>query len=508
MRRVLMVTVLVLVAACSSREAEPAATPAPGGGGQDWPMFGGTPARNMVNLFAKDLPKDWSVQKGKEAGVKWVARLGSFAYGGPVVAGGRVFVSTNNDNPRDPAVTGDKGVLLCLRASDGEFLWQAVHDKLPGGEVNDYPKVGIVSTPAVEGDRLWYVSNRCEVVCADVRGDPATKKAKTLWSYDMIKELGVFPCQSSTCSPLVVDDLVFVVTGNGVDVGEGHKLPAPKAPSFIALDKNTGKLVWKDSSPGERVMEGQWSNPAAAKVDGKWQVVFPGGDGVLYGFEAATGKRLWKFDCNPKKAVYKAGGRGDRSYIVATPVVWENKVYVGVGDQPEDGDGVGRLWCIDMAKTPKNADKDLSPVGDNFDPRAEVNKDSGLVWHHGGPVTPRPEDGGREFVFGRTVSTVAVHDGLVYAAELAGFLQCLDARTGKKYWEYDFKDGTWCSPCWIDGKVYVGTEAGDLYVFEPGKELTEPRKIAVEGQLKLPPVAAGGVLYVNTGTRLYALAGK
>ena len=82
---------------------------------------------------------------------------------------------------------------------------------------------------------------------------------------------------------------------------------------------------------------------------------------------------------------------------------------------------------------------------------------------------PKPTDGGREYVFGRTISTVAVHDGLVYAAELDGYLHCLDAKTGKKYWEHDLKDGTWCSPYYVDGKVYIGTDDGDLYVFTPAR---------------------------------------
>jgi outer membrane protein assembly factor BamB len=510
MRRVLIAGVLVLGTACAARLPVGGGeiSPAPQGGtAHPWPMFGGTVRRNMVNLVEKGLPESWSTKKGKEANVRWSAKLGGSSYGGPVVAGGRVFVSTNNDAPRDPAVTGDKGVLLCLRASDGEFLWQAVHDKLDNPEANDYPKVGVVSTPVVEGDRLYYVSNRCELVCADVAGEPGTKKAKILWSLDMIGQLGVFPCQASTCSPLIVGDLVFVVTGNGADVGESHKIPAPKAPSFLAVNKQTGKVAWKDSSPGDRIMEGQWSNPVAAEVNGKWQVIFPGGDGVLYAFEAATGKRLWKFDCNPKKSTYKPGGRGNRSYFIATPVVWENKLYVGVGNQPDDGDGVGHLWCIDIAKEPKYPEKDLSPVNDNFDLRAPQNKDSGLVWHHGGPIS-KPEEGGREYVFGRTVSTVSVHDGLVYAAELAGYLQCLDARTGKKYWEYDLKNNTWASPFWIDGKVYLGNDGGEMCVFTAGKELKEPRRIQMEGSLKLPPVAADGVLYINTGNRLHAIAAR
>jgi outer membrane protein assembly factor BamB len=320
-----------------------------------------------------------------------------------------------------------------------------------------------------------------------------------------MKDLTVYPCQLANCSPLIVGDLVFVITGNGVNA-ENFKLPEPKAPSFIAVNKKTGKVAWQSDLPGKNIMEGQWSNPTAGEVKGKMQVIFPGGDGWLYALEPATGKLIWKFDCNPKATTFKPGGRGDRNYVIATPVLWDDKVYVAVGVNPQDGSGVGHLWCIDAAKEPKNADKDLSPVGDNFDPKAEVNKDSGLVWHLGGVILPKPDEG-REYHFGRTISTVAIHDGLLYAAELAGFLSCFDAKTGKKHWEYDMHDFTWCSPYYVDGKVYMGTDS-DLHIFAAGKELKEPKKIAISTGMKVPPVAVNGVLYVNTGTHLYAIAAK
>ncbi len=83
----------------------------------------------------------------------------------------------------------------------------------------------------------------------------------------MIKELNVFPHNMAACCPLIVGDIVFVVTANGVD--EGHiNIPSPDAPSFIALDKNTGKLLWKNNSPGKNIMHGQWSNPTYAEING------------------------------------------------------------------------------------------------------------------------------------------------------------------------------------------------------------------------------------------------
>ncbi len=160
-------------------------------------MLGGTISRNLANATEKNIPGDWSIKtdkKGKEKNIKWSAHLGSVAYGGPVIAGGRIFVGTNNEAPRDPAINGDKGIMMCFRESDGKFLWQAVHDKLPNPDENDYGKTGIASVPAVDGNRLYYVSNRCELVCADVAGDEAAGKAKIVWKLDMIKELDVYPC--------------------------------------------------------------------------------------------------------------------------------------------------------------------------------------------------------------------------------------------------------------------------------------------------------------------------
>ena len=102
----------------------------------DWPMWGGTPDRNLVSSM-KDLPTSWDIKTKKN--IKWVAELGSQAYGNPVVANGVVLVGTNNEAMKDPSIKGDKGVLMAFKESDGSFLWQAVHDKLTAGRANDWP---------------------------------------------------------------------------------------------------------------------------------------------------------------------------------------------------------------------------------------------------------------------------------------------------------------------------------------------------------------------------------
>src|SRR5262245_25603683 len=151
--------------------------------GRDWPMFGGSPQRNMVNLAEKGMPTTWDVEK-KSKNVKWVAETGSRGYGSPVVAGGKVFVATNNEQPRDPKVKGPKAVLMCYREADGKFLWQAAHD-MPPVDAAEGLNDGLCSTPMVAGDRVYYVTPGCEVVCAGVAD------GKPVWRYDMVKQLKV-----------------------------------------------------------------------------------------------------------------------------------------------------------------------------------------------------------------------------------------------------------------------------------------------------------------------------
>ena len=227
--------------------------------------------------------------------------------------------------------------LLCFDVKDGKFLWQHSSEKLPTGRVHDWPLQGICSTPLVEGNRLWFVTSRGEVRCLDTEGfhdgkndGPFTKEdnenkdeADVVWVLDMMKELGVSQHNMADCSVTSAGDVLFVCTSNGVD--EAHNgIPAPQAPSFIALDKNTGKVLWTDKSPGLNILHGQWSSPAYAVLGGVPQVIFGGGDGWIYSFDPAgdgkgKAKLLWKFDCNPKTSHY-ALNKATRNHIIGTPV--------------------------------------------------------------------------------------------------------------------------------------------------------------------------------------------
>ena len=259
-------------------------------------------------------------------------------------------------------------------------------------------------------------------------------------------------------------------------------------------------------------MHGQWSNPTYAQPNGKPQLIFPGGDGWIYSF-TPEGELLWKFDCNPKDAVYRLGGRGTANDFVGTPVVYKDKLYIAVGQDPEHDTGVGHLYCIDITKVPTRDDKDVSPtlvVSREPQLKEEPNPDSAQIWHYGGPATEdKPSPTEETYYFGRSMSTCAIMDDILYITELGGHVHCLDANSGQLYWTENMFANTWSSPCVADGKVFVGNDDGIMYIFKHGKEMELLAEIEHEDGTKIrtTPVAANGRLYYmsESPTKLWVI---
>jgi outer membrane protein assembly factor BamB len=474
MRNTLLTLSLVLAAAASSARL---VASDPGSG--DWPMWGGTPDRNMVSNM-KGLPTEWDVKTKKN--IKWVADLGSQSYGNIVVSGGVVLIGTNNEGLRDPKQPGDRGVLMAFRESTGEFLWQQTHEKLASGRANDWPYQGVASSPIIEGNRVYYVSNRGVLWCVDLNGfgdgkndGPITdekltgpKDADLIWSFDMMEEVGSYPHNMSNSSPVIFGDLIYVSTSNGQD--ETHvRIPSPKAPAIIAVNKNTGKLVWEDNSVQDRILHGQWSTPAVGKIGGVDQVVSAQGDGWVRGYETLTGKKLWEFDTNPKDSVWPK----TRNELIGTPVIYDDKVYIANGQDPEHGEGVGHLYAIDGTK------------------RGDITQ-TGRVWQFD--------------KIRRSISTASIVDGLLYIPDFSGFLHCLDAKTGQEYWNHDTFAAVWASTLVADGRVYLGDEDGDVVVMQAGKVKKVLAEMNMGSAVYATPVPAHGTLFLNNRNQLFAIA--
>jgi outer membrane protein assembly factor BamB len=586
---------LVVVAAVSnvqgdSKPADAKPQAAAADAHANWSQWGGSPSRNNTPVGV-NIPAAWEVgefdyktgawDSSSAKNIKWVAKVGSQTYGNPVVHNSKVFVGTNNGGgwiPRYPAEK-DMGCMIAFDLKDGKFLWQHTTPKHPAGRVYDWPLQGVCSAAYAEGDRMWFVTNLGEVRCVDVEGfydgendgavqneeqlikdelaraaaKPAAPGAKpqaaaspasyniqheadVVWVYDMMKEMGISQHNMANCSITAAGDVLFVSTSNGVDV-EHNYIPAPEAPSFFAMDKNTGKVLWTDNSPGLNIHHGQWSAPTYAEINGQAQVFFGGGDGYMYSFDPAgdgngKSKLLWKFDTNPKTAKLELMGKGTRNDIICTPVVYEGLVYVATGQDPEHGEGVGTMWCIDPNKrgdvSPTLAFNAADPVKPIPHKRVQAvddeegdferpNKNSAVVWKYDTFDADEDKEIAFEETMHRTVGTPAIRDGILYIADFSGLFHCLDAKTGKRHWVYDMLSACWGSPLIVEDKVYIGDEDGEVSVFKHSADPSEAMK-EEDGEM-VPfyatnnmgasvystPVVAGNVLYISNQTHLFAI---
>ncbi|QEG43084.1 protein kinase domain-containing protein [Roseimaritima ulvae] len=506
------------------------------------------PAMQRIDqATASKVPTKWDVESNHN--ILWRAPLGSVAMRAPLVHGDHVYVGTNNDHgylPRYPSSV-DLGVLLCFRKSDGKFMWQHSNEKLPSGRAHDWPLQGITSRPCVEGDRLWYITNRAEIVCLDTSGfrdgkndgpvqdetNTDENEADVVWRLDMMRELGVRPHNVSTCTIAVWKDRIFAVTGNGV--GPSHVPPIADAPSFIAVDKSTGKLLWQDHSPGQNVLHGQWGSPLVADLAGRTQVIFPGGDGWLYSFDPqgtsdGKAKLIWKFDCNPKDSVWKAGGAATRNNLLHAPTVHDGLLYIAMGQDPEHGSGPGRVWCIDPSGS-----GDVSPeiVFNRRDPKTPIphRRIQACVAAGGDYTSPNPNskavwqfqqtdvNGNGEFELeermGRSLSTIEIRGDLLFVSDIDGILHCLDRRTGKQHWGFDTLANTYTTPLIVGDFVYLGNEDGDVCVFrcsaDPDVAMPGGEPLArnyCDQSINASVVSDGTTLYFATKNELFAVGTK
>jgi len=431
-------------------------------------------------------PVNWNTTTGLN--VVWSVELGNQTFGRPVVAGDTVYVGTDNTKRMNPALQDDAGVLMAFDARDGKFLWQDMAPRVERG-LREFLLPSTTSAPYVEGDRLYYVTAECQLRCLDTQGfrdglndGPYQEEAfqdnaaaDIVWELDICGRLGVFPHEATNSEVLPVGDLLMVSTSNGQN--EGHtRVPSPRAPSLIAVDKRSGEVVWRAIGAGGQVLHGQWSSPVAADVNGRLQVLFGGGDGWLRAYDAASGHEVWRFDGNPKDARWlPRPGVLSRSFILASPVFADGRVFIAMGQSPGHGDGPSLVHAV-------------SPNG-----QGDVTA-SRLLW------TSRE--------VGRVVATPIVKDGLLYVADVGGTVHCLDAATGAHLWKHETSDPIWGSFLLAGDRLYVGNEGGTMTVLRAGRRRELLAQIEMDAPLYTRPAVIGDSLYLATANRLYLIAEK
>jgi len=513
----------------------------------DQPQWGQAWSRNMVSAERK-LADSFDPKTGRN--IKWTTQLGTESHSTAIVAGGRVYVGSNNGEPRDPRRTGDRGVLMCLDEREGKLLWQLVVPKREEDPYHDWPKTGISSAVTVEGERVYLVDNRGVVLCLDARGlangndgpfqdeaayftprgtngpgqasslsnnatvQPAAPlgplDADIVWMFDLTKNAGIWSHDAAHSSILFRGEQIYLNTGTGVD-NTHKKIRTPNAPSLVVLDKRTGRyLAREEEQIAPNIFHCTWAPPSMGSVDGRELIFFAAGNGVVYAFEPFSG------GSRREEAQTSASGR-DESRLTSAATNRETPAKLK------------KIWQFDF--DPAAPKEDVH--------RFNTNRREGPSNMYGMPVFQDGRiyiAGGGDWFWGKneawlkcfeargtgdittnalrwsyplgrhTMCTPAVHDGLVYATDSMRALHCVDAATGQAVWTHEVKGEIWASALVADGKVFVGTRRGDFWVFAAGREKKVLSSVELGAPISATATAANGALYVVTMTHVYAVA--
>ncbi len=528
------------------------------GSAADQPQWGQAWTRNQVSA-ERNLPATFDLAAGTN--IKWRARLGTEAHSTPVIADGRVYIGTNNNEPRDPKHQGDRGVMMCFDEMTGALLWQLVVPKRSEDPYFDWPNSGISSPATVEGNRVYTTSNRGEVVCLDAKGladgnegpfkdegwhmtpppgahlppkavigaeiKPANvlspgkdqsllESAATLqtgpldadivWLFDLVKDAGIWPHDGAHSSILIRGDHLYLNTATGVD--NTHKrIRTPDAPSLIVLDKKTGRLLARDrEGMAPFIFHNTWSSPSMAKVDGRELIFFCGGNGIVYAFEP-----LDVTLARAKQSAVKGSSSGQ--------------------DEAKEAATLSKVWQFDIDPTSPKQDVHRYSQNRREGPSnilgLPVFADGRLYVAGGGDtwwgkneswlqcIDPRGEGDitGKNLLWStplgyHVMSSAAVVGDLVFIADTSRFIYCMDAKTGEIHWKEEAKGEFWASPYVADGKMYIGSRRGDFWVFEANKEKKILAQLDLGAPISATAVAANGTLYVATMFDLFAISSK
>ena len=388
----------------------------------DWPQWQG-PDRNAMSKET-GLLQEWP-KNGPPLAWK-IKGLGG-GYSAPSIADGKIFGMSTR---------GEEQVAWALAESDGKTLWVTPI----GPPVTQRMQQGIEGpgcTPTVDGDRVYVEDMGGNLDCLNVAD------GKIIWHKNLVRDFGGRPPGWSYRESPLIDGEKLICSPGAPDAG------------IVALDKLTGKTIWKSAIPGDR--GAGYCSPIAFDFDEQREYVNFTAN-MLVGVSASDGKFLWHYD--------KPANRN--SINITTPIYHDG--YVFASSAYGAGGGVVKL----------SKESDGSVKAD------EVWFSRNMQNHHGG---------------------VILLDGYLYGANggnKGGFMVCLDFKTGKVQW--DQRDSDPHTPkgsiAFADGRLYYRTEKGAMLLLEPSpKQYIERGRFQEPDRSRSPdwshPVIANGKLYLR-----------
>ena len=435
-------------------KARPAAVPAESSAA-NWPSFRGRDAAGVAD--GQDLPDEWDSEKGEN--IRWKKRIPGLAHSSPVIWGDRLFVtsaiSSKNDASFKPGLYGDpaadadrskhRWMVYCLDKKSGKSLWESVATEGTPREKRHIKATFANASPATDGRYVIAFFGSQGLFGFDLEG-------KKLWSKDLGRlDAGAYDLPEyewgTASSPVIYRDLVIVQC----DIQEE---------SFIlGVDIRTGETRWKT----DRDELPSWGTPAV--IEGpKGPELVTNASNFIRGYDPLSGKELWRL--------------GGSSKITApTPVFSDGLIIVSSGRHPERP-----LFAVRAGSR-----------GDLTLAKGETSN-AGVAWSRvrRGPYMPTP----------------VIYRGLLYVLHNNGLFDCYELASGEEIYRQRIRhggSGFSASPVAADGKLYLPSEDGDIFVIRAGREFKQLARNSIGEFLMATPALSGGTLYVRAHHHLVAI---
>jgi outer membrane protein assembly factor BamB len=404
----------------------------------DWPEFRGPWGNGHASAPGETKPIGLPLHWSETNNIKWKTETPHRGWSTPVVMGGQVWLTTATEDGHDFFALG-------VDAETGKIIFneKLFHSENPeplgnGASMNCYA----TPSPVIESGRVYVHFGSFGTACLD------TTTGQALWKRDDL------PCRHyrGPSSSLIRFENLLILTMDGADL-QYH----------VALDKQTGKTVWKtdrsvvwndENVPGQLAKDGDLrkahSTPLIVNAAGKTQMLSAGAK-AAYGYDPRTGRELWKVQYP------------DFS-VAPRPLFDRGLAFFVTGLTKKE------LWAV---KT---------------DGQGDVT-DTGVVWKLKTRV-------------GKYASPLLV-DGLIYTAAEESFVTCLDAATGQAVWTERVGGKYAASPVYADGRIYLFDQQGTTLALKPGRTLQVLATNTLAAGFMASPAVSGKAFFLRTRTHLY-----
>jgi outer membrane protein assembly factor BamB len=398
------------------------------------------------------VPTEWNANKN----IKWKTPIAGRGHSQPIVWGSKIFLTADVEGEVMPgakavehkiegqifvhpdSVGGNRKhsfKVICVDRGAGKILWEQT--AYEGGAFDDRHRKGSYAapTPATDGNYVyaWFGGEGDGLYCYDFNGKLVWKKA-----VGKIASVGMGP----GASPVIFENVVVLQC----DEDEG------KNSFIIALDKKTGKEVWKTP----RKVQASWSTPLIVRSEKRAELITSGNE-LIISYDPKTGKELWTT-------------QGHGSNAIGTPLAGQGLVFVYAGFP------VKKTLAIK-----------LGGAGDVTNTNVAWQYDKGTAY----------------------VPSSILYGDYLYLMSDRGILTCLDAKTGKIVYEggrIPVPTTFTASPVAFDGKLLLTSEDGDTYVIKAGPKHEVLATNSVGEPVYASPAISDGMIFIRGEKNLYCIA--